>query len=153
MEKRRREEEGVLQEEHLNYVRFDAEGQPLSVRDTRKLVKLYHRVKETAPWLYYDPGKVQTKASSKKWKWVLQVLIYLFALNPLDDVSKANCVIAFCSFLGASITQLVCQGLPMEVNITIIDNLFIYNVYRLYETCKKQLCKSFALFYVILCLE
>jgi hypothetical protein len=64
--KRKRDTEHCSQEQYLNYVRFDEDGKPLSARDTQKLVALYHRVNDTAPWLYYDANKVQQKQEAKK---------------------------------------------------------------------------------------
>jgi hypothetical protein len=66
--KRSRNEENASnsQEHSLNYVRFNEKGNPMSQTDTTKLVQLYHRVHDVAPWLYYSSERVQAKQEEQK---------------------------------------------------------------------------------------
>ena len=112
---KRKSETPCSQEQCLNYVRFDKNGRPVSKKDLQKLVALYQRVNDTAPWLYYEPHKAQQKQEAKKWRWVMQVLCYLFAIDLQSDTSKASCISALCSYLGTAVTQLIWQGFVLEV--------------------------------------
>jgi len=129
--KKKRDTEHCSQEQCLNYVRFDEDRKPVSARDTQKLVALYYRVNDTAPWLYYDANKVQQKQEAKKWRWVMQVLCYLFAIDMQSNISKANCVIALCGFLGSAVKAKWKEIIASTMTLSMIAILGIVAAERL----------------------